>query len=231
MYINGALVAPNTGVNIKPSTLGSTIGKSQWSVDSIIKGSIDEFKIYSRALDGTEIAGLANEGLLPVKLVSYTARLQSSGSVLLNWKTASEQNNAYFTVERSLNGKDFVQVGTNVQSKGNNGGSYSIMDNSAASGKNYYRLSQIDEDGTVTSLGTRVVLVTLGGKSFATYPNPIVGNSFTISLSAGESGDSLLTKITDFSGKILFSKVLKRNENGELKVELAEKPAAGMYIL
>ena len=60
MYINGALVATNTGVNIKPSTLGSTnqnyIGKSQWSVDPLLKGSIDEFKIYSRALSASELA-------------------------------------------------------------------------------------------------------------------------------------------------------------------------------
>lgn len=60
MYINGALVATNTGVTIKPSTMGSTdrnyLGKSQFSADAMFKGSIDEFKIYSRALSASEIA-------------------------------------------------------------------------------------------------------------------------------------------------------------------------------
>ena len=60
MYINGALVATNTGVTIKPSTIGSMnqnyLGKSQWN-DPMFKGSIDEFKIYSRALSASEIAG------------------------------------------------------------------------------------------------------------------------------------------------------------------------------
>ena len=46
-----------------------------------------------------------------------------------------------------------------------------------------------------------------------------------------QNGPYLQTRITDISGKTLFSKTLKRTENGELKVELAEKPAAGMYIL
>ncbi|MBA0884957.1 LamG-like jellyroll fold domain-containing protein, partial [Flavobacterium undicola] len=61
MYINGALVATNTAVTIKPSDLGSTnlnyLGKSQWGGDSMFKGAIDEFKIYSRALTASEIAG------------------------------------------------------------------------------------------------------------------------------------------------------------------------------
>ncbi len=59
MYINGALVSTNTAVTIKPSTIGSTnqnyLGKSQFN-DPLLKGSIDEFKIYSRALSATEIA-------------------------------------------------------------------------------------------------------------------------------------------------------------------------------
>ncbi|RVT71973.1 hypothetical protein EOD40_16260 [Flavobacterium sufflavum] len=59
MYINGALVATNTGVTIKPSTIGSTtlnyLGKSQFS-DPLFKGSIDEFKIFNRALSASEIA-------------------------------------------------------------------------------------------------------------------------------------------------------------------------------
>ncbi|TRX03699.1 LamG-like jellyroll fold domain-containing protein [Flavobacterium gawalongense] len=58
MYINGTLVATNTGVTIKPSTIGSTnqnyLGKSQWN-DPMFKGSIDKFKIYSRALSAEEI--------------------------------------------------------------------------------------------------------------------------------------------------------------------------------
>ncbi|TRX11278.1 LamG-like jellyroll fold domain-containing protein [Flavobacterium gawalongense] len=60
MYINGALVASNTAITIKPSDLGSTnlnyLGKSQWN-DPMFKGAIDEFKIYSRALTASEIAG------------------------------------------------------------------------------------------------------------------------------------------------------------------------------
>lgn len=58
LYINGALVASNTAINIKPSALGITtqnyLGKSQFN-DPMFKGAIDEYKIYNRALSTAEI--------------------------------------------------------------------------------------------------------------------------------------------------------------------------------
>jgi hypothetical protein len=59
LYINGELVASNNSVTLKPSDLGITnqnyIGKSQWN-DPLLKGSIDEFKIYNYALSNAELA-------------------------------------------------------------------------------------------------------------------------------------------------------------------------------
>jgi hypothetical protein len=59
LYINGTAVSVNTGVTIKPATIGSTtlnyLGKSQFN-DPLLKGSIDEFKLYNRALTAAEIA-------------------------------------------------------------------------------------------------------------------------------------------------------------------------------
>ena len=61
LYIDGVAVASNTGMTLKPSSLGSTtqnyIGKSQWS-DPYLNGSVDDFRIYSRALSASEISSL-----------------------------------------------------------------------------------------------------------------------------------------------------------------------------
>ncbi|MGN6178726.1 MAG: cellulose binding domain-containing protein [Mucilaginibacter sp.] len=60
LYVNGALAASSTNITINPSNLGTTVqnylGKSQFSGDPIFKGSIDNFKVYSRALSASEIA-------------------------------------------------------------------------------------------------------------------------------------------------------------------------------
>jgi autotransporter-associated beta strand protein len=62
LYVNGAAVATNTSMTLHPSSLGSTthnyLGKSQFS-DPAFLGTIDDFRIYSRALSAAEISALA----------------------------------------------------------------------------------------------------------------------------------------------------------------------------
>jgi hypothetical protein len=61
LYVDGAVVATNTSMTLKPSSLGSTnlnyIGRSQFS-DPYLNGQVDQFKIYSRALSAVEIGEL-----------------------------------------------------------------------------------------------------------------------------------------------------------------------------
>jgi hypothetical protein len=62
LYINGTAVGSNSGVTLRPSSLGNTtqnyIGKSQWA-DPALKGSVDDFRIYARALSTSEITALS----------------------------------------------------------------------------------------------------------------------------------------------------------------------------
>jgi len=64
LYVNGTEVGRNSGMTLTPSSLGSTsqnyIGKSQWAADPDLKGTLDEFRIYSRALTAAEIVKLAD---------------------------------------------------------------------------------------------------------------------------------------------------------------------------
>jgi hypothetical protein len=69
LYLNGVLVATNTNINIKPAALDSTtqnyLGKSQFAADPMLKGRIDEVKMYSRALSSAEIvAGMKAEQII-----------------------------------------------------------------------------------------------------------------------------------------------------------------------
>jgi len=233
MYINGALSATNTNINIKPSALGNTtqnyLGKSQFASDPLLKGSIDEFKIYNRALDATEIAGLATT-VLPVTVVNYTARQQSSGAVVLNWQTSSENNNDHFFVERSSDGKSFIKIGNLVKSIGNNS-SYSFSDQSPEAGEAYYRLTQVDRDGTSTILGTRLVKINFNKDDFEIYPNPVNTNVFSIRVHAAQQNELAAVKVSDLAGKVIFAGTAKKGADGLFKVELSHKPAVGVYII
>jgi len=84
---------------------------------------------------------------LPVELIDFTAK-KSGNVALLKWSTASEKNNDYFTVERSQNANDFMEVGR-VGGYGNSTTrrDYQFTDEQPFSGTSYYRLRQTDFNG------------------------------------------------------------------------------------
>jgi len=63
IYLNGTAVGTNTGVTLRPSSLGQStnnfIGRSQFTADPALAASIDDFRIYSRSLTAAEVQGLA----------------------------------------------------------------------------------------------------------------------------------------------------------------------------
>ncbi|MER2999025.1 T9SS type A sorting domain-containing protein [Pontibacter populi] len=85
---------------------------------------------------------------LPVELISFKAKSEQNKAIL-TWVTASEKDNDRFEVERSQDGKNFSKIG---EVAGNGTSSrklnYSFTDNRPATGVNYYRLRQVDYDGT-----------------------------------------------------------------------------------
>jgi hypothetical protein len=85
---------------------------------------------------------------LPVEFLFFTASLNNQKQVVLNWATASELNNDFFTIERSVDGLTWEVVdlvnGSGTTSLRND---YSTIDPRPYSGLSYYRLKQTDFDG------------------------------------------------------------------------------------
>lgn len=110
--------------------------------------------------------------ILPVSFTAFTAT-QTGKSVLLNWETAQELNNSYFAVERSTNGLNFTEIGR-VGSKGNSSQPqpYVFEDINYANGHNYYRLRQVDLDGTF-NYSSIVSVDALTTQTLKIYPNPV----------------------------------------------------------
>ncbi len=136
--------------------------------------------------------GGTNGNPLPITLVYFTAN-NYSDYVLAEWQTASETNNDYFTVERSVDGKDFDETGT-VAGSGNSTEllNYSFIDENPVDGINYYRLQQTDYDGKFSY--SDIVSITRETNSFDVigfYPNPV--HSFaTIELNQNTTNAILL---------------------------------------
>ena len=110
---------------------------------------------------------------VPVELTSFTANTEED-KITLSWETATEKNNAGFDVERSIDKKSFVKVGS-VRGNGTTTEkqTYSYVDKISGGGKFYYRLKQIDLDGSFHYSNTlEVSALPTVFKLSQNYPNP-----------------------------------------------------------
>ena len=111
---------------------------------SITKNSVSEYGYFTFGTDNL------NNNVLPIELLNFTAICQNHG-ILLEWETASEINDDYFTILRSTNAVDFIDIDT-VKGAGNSNTilDYSYIDWGLTDGIAYYELEQTDYNGTHT---------------------------------------------------------------------------------
>jgi hypothetical protein len=86
---------------------------------------------------------------LPVELISFTGAVDANSIASLHWSTASERNSAYFALERSADGITFAEAGRVAAATASNQTlGYRWADPQRLSAPTYYRLRQVDNDGT-----------------------------------------------------------------------------------
>jgi Secretion system C-terminal sorting domain/SprB repeat len=115
---------------------------------------------------------------LPLKLLSFNAYYQpNTKTVKTAWQTASEENTAYFEVERSKNGYDFKKINNAIKAAGNSSTirNYNDIDDNPLLGTSYYRLKMIDQDGSFGYSKIVVLNITNDGSAWLHYPNPTHG--------------------------------------------------------
>lgn len=168
---------------------------------------------------------------LPIELIDFTATLHDN-KVDLNWSTASEKNNNYFTVERSENGLDFeplskIKGAVNSKTRLN----YSEIDQHPLPATSYYRLKQTDFNGKVTSFEPVTVKNEAPTEDqLIVSPNPSRG-SFTITYKNIKTDNTLIV-IRDMAGKEYLSKVIYRQgKESETDLDSEFDLPGGTYII
>lgn len=149
--------------------------------------------------------GFGNELPLPVELLFFDARPVNNKVVLCSWKTGSEINSDYFTVEHSLDGKTFEPKGQ-VTAAGNSNEiiAYYFTDAQPQQGTTFYRLKQTDFNGAY--IYSEIIPVTINTDhtfSSRVYPNPITDNANLVPGSAFADKTATFA-ITDINGKTVF---------------------------
>ena len=168
---------------------------------------------------------------LPLKLLSFTATLQGSHT-LLSWQTANEQNTNHFEVESRVgNNSDFNLLGS-VASKSNQLGnvSYQYIEPNPSAGVTYYRLKEVDNDASESF--SQIVLVNLPPSNTASikvFPNPVV-TQMNITFTATESKTYQL-ELVDATGRIVIGKQVACQKGANTIVWNVAKLTAGEYSL
>lgn len=161
---------------------------------------------------------------LPVELVNFTVT-ENNNAVFLEWTTASEINNNYFTLEKTTDGNSWQEL-KKISGAGNSNTlkNYSVRDTQPFAGINYYRLKQTDFDGTFSYFKTvSVNFREQGSLSVFIYPNPAAE---TLSVCASEAASCQLLNVKGQS----IGSILNFSSNNIQRVDISGL-ADGIYLL
>ncbi|MBP7272364.1 MAG: M36 family metallopeptidase [Saprospiraceae bacterium] len=166
--------------------------------------------------------------LLATNLISFTGEPKETYN-RLHWRTLQDVGVKNYTVERSINQREFVSIGSVVAIHDNTTASkqYNFNDNQPLDGVCYYRLKVNQFDGTYEY--SDVIAIVRAADDISVYPNP-AQHSLTVSYKSSNSTDATL-KIIDPLGRVVqhtTHSVVVHNNN--LSVDITNLPA-GTYLL
>ena len=165
---------------------------------------------------------------LPVELTYFQTQATDNQKVNIKWETAMEINSSYFVLERSRDAVSYKTIAS-IEAAGTSTSKkvYSFTDELALFGTNYYRLSQVDRDGTQQVFRPQAVVIEDANVSFGAFPNPSIGVNFNVKV---EDADEANLKLTDFSGRVINLNVNKLTQT-ILEITPFENLKLGSYIL
>jgi len=141
-------------------------------------GYYAEFPVNSYSEFWLNNGGITGTQPLPITLLSFEALQQNKSSLLL-WTTENELNAARYSIERSVDGNTYFEIGSVPAVNSGNRLNYNFTDPQPATGWNYYRLRMIDRDGSYKYSPVRKLYFN-GSDAISVYPNPLVDGRLTI---------------------------------------------------
>lgn len=168
---------------------------------------------------------------LPLELLGFNGKC-TDNQVSLEWQTATEYNSDYFEVAKSRDGVNWNQLKI-AKSAGNSTQllTYTVMDEQAVEGKNYYRLTQVDIDGSRTVYDA--INVRCGEEKkgyFSVYPNPSTG-SFQVLLNDKNLIGTGILSVKDIKGSELLNRTIEVKPGINMYSITDLKLLAGTYFM
>ncbi len=158
---------------------------------------------------------------LPVKLLSFSAARRGEDG-LLTWAAASEVNADYYSIEHSMDGKEFTAISRVATNNSEAKTSYSFIHTAPGAGTHYYRLKMVDKNGDYTYSEIRILNFGEDAASILLYPNPVTNVAIITGVEAGAQ-----LRLLALDGRTIMSKAADANTT---TVDMNLLPS-GIYLL
>jgi len=159
--------------------------------------------------------------LLPVELLSFTVH-DLKNYIRLRWSTSSEINHSHFVIEKSTDLNDFKTIGiVHSPVSSNAANTYYFNDYHVQSSLNYYRLRQVDKDGTSSYSKVLSISRSVESKEPYIFPNPSKGIQTFIHYYS-EYDQSIALGIKNTSGECIYAKTIEVSQGRNI-IPISEK--------
>jgi len=169
---------------------------------------------------------------LPIELTRFDAYRISRNDVQVVWRTDTEINSDYFSVERSFDGHTWTEIGTVVGAGNSNYAiDYAFMDENAPNIQGYYyRLKQVDFNGNFNYYGPKYIGFSDDFDSeLVVFPNPT--NDFVQVIFSSNATEQYSIVLTDQAGKLISKQdILANSKTTQTQFDLSQL-AAGVYTM
>ncbi|MBN8695138.1 MAG: T9SS type A sorting domain-containing protein [Bacteroidetes bacterium] len=213
---------------------GQTGNWTELAVANSTPGDRVKFNALDLTNDGYYTIGTKNWTVspLPIELLNFSA-ITKDKKVEVNWTTASEVNNDFFTIEKTKDGINFETLSI-VDGAGNSTTvkEYFDTDNDPYEGISYYRLKQTDFNGNYSYSHLVPVNYYFGDDGISVFPNPSDADELLTIDFAGLKDQNVLVVVRDIQGREFYSKVNLISENNQLvALDMEDRLASGVYIV
>ena len=171
--------------------------------------------------------------ILPIELKSFGVKAINNTIAGLHWATASENNSDFFSIERSIDQENFIEIGQ-VQASGytSTENEYTFEDLTPHPGMNYYRLRQVDGDGSYEYSNVKAITITKQADFLVSelYPNP-TNDHFSFAVTLGAT-DSYSMRIYNYTGQLVYEELFAMDATSTTEQHInTSELSKGLYFV
>ncbi len=166
---------------------------------------------------------------LPVQFILFNVRCEGS-KVSINWKTAQEINSNHFEIQRSINGTDWITIGTK-QAAGNSNTerNYSFVDLVPVQGAGLYRIVEFDTDGRKQF--TSINKADCGAvDTWKVWPNPVQEQLF-VNINVAVGSPAMIRVFDNKGSFIKEQRTVLMSGNNQLNIEMQRLPRGSYHVV